>query len=77
MNSQKNLHGKLKTYLPVVKNNWVIKFSILDCNVLLTIFSMSTAQTIIRYFNNEDDACKFINFILQQNADEHIIINNL
>ena len=69
-NPQTNSKGKLKLFLPVVKNNWVIKFSILDDNVLLIIFSMSTGQTIVRYFDNEDGACSFINYILLQNADD-------
>ena len=66
----KNPQHLLKSFLPVIKNNWIIKFSIMDGNVLLTVFSMSTGQTFIRYYEDEDLAVKFINFILEQNADD-------
>jgi len=55
-----------KTFLPVNRNGWWIKFSTYcDHNVLLVFTSMFTGQTIIRYFNNEDDAVKYINFIIE------------
>jgi len=56
-----------KFWQPVVKNNWIIKFSVYDdTDVLLTIISKFTGQTIIRHFSNEDEACEFINYILNQ-----------
>lgn len=71
-NSQKNkTFLKLKSFNPVLKNNWVIKFSTYDDHVLLVILSMMTGQTIIRYFDNEDGAVEFINYIITcKNASE-------
>lgn len=72
-NSQKNkTFLKLKSFNPVLKNNWVIKFSTYDEHVLLVILSMMTGQTIIRYFDNEDGAVQFINFVLLQDASEDL-----
>jgi hypothetical protein len=72
-NSQKNkTFLKLKSFNPVLKNNWVIKFSTYDDHVLLVILSMMTGQTIIRYFDNEDGAVQFINFVLLQDASEDL-----
>lgn len=72
-NSQKNkTFLKLKSFNPVLKNNWVIKFSTYDDHVLLVILSMMTGQTIIRYFDNEDGAVQFINYILLQDSSEDL-----
>jgi hypothetical protein len=63
--------AKTKFWHSVVKNGWIIKFSIHEeQNILLTIISQFTSQFIIRYFNNEDDACKFINQVITLESDE-------
>ena len=50
---------------PVVRNGWVIKFSVYkNSDILLLFTSNYTGQTIIRYFKEEDDAVDFINFII-------------
>jgi hypothetical protein len=64
---------KTKSWHPVERNGWLIKFSIYkNENILLTIVSRYTAQTIIRYFTNEDEACKFINYIVSIDADTEV-----
>jgi len=51
-------------YLPVNRNGWWIKFSTYHShNILLFFISQHTGQTIVRYFDNEDDAVKYINYI--------------
>lgn len=66
---------KTKSWQPVERNGWLIKFSIYrEHYVLLTIVSQYTAQTIIRYFNNEDEACKFINYIIQMDAENEVVV---
>ena len=65
--TQKYLHYAIKTkvWKPVVRDGWIIKFSqFRDSFLLLTIVSQYTGQTIIRYFNNEDEACTLINLIV-------------
>jgi hypothetical protein len=62
---------KTKSWHPVARNGWVIKFSIHEeQNVLLTIISQFTGQFMIRYFVNEEDACKFINQVVSLDPDE-------
>jgi hypothetical protein len=62
---------KTKSWQPVVRNGWIIKFSVYrDSNVLLTIISQYTGQVIIRHFTNEDDACMFINLVIALDAEE-------
>ena len=65
--------GKIKTWHPVERNGWIVKFSSFrDANILLFLVSQYTAQTIIRYFPNEDEAVKFINYIIELDpAQEH------
>jgi len=60
-----SLAVKTKSWGPVIRNGWYIKFSVYrDTNVLLNILSTITGQLIIRHFMNEDDACMFLNYIM-------------
>lgn len=57
-----------KSWQPVIRNRWIIKFSIYETNVLLIVTSCITGQTFIRYYAEEDQACEFLNFILTKDA---------
>jgi len=58
------IKNDLKFWSPVERNGWYIKFSILKEEEILLIFvSAFTCQTIIRFFSNETDAVKYINFL--------------
>ena len=71
-NLQLEIQSKSRFYQPVNRNGWWIKFSTYrDHYVLLTIVSRYTAQTIIRYYEDEDDAVAFINFVTTCNA-QHV-----
>lgn len=60
---------KTKMWQPVLRDGWHIKFSqYRDCYILLTLMSTHTGQTVIRYFNGEDEACNFINYVVQLDA---------
>lgn len=62
---------KTKSWQAVGRNGWIIKFSSYkETSVLLTIVSQYTGQTLIRYFGNEDEACSYINYILDLNPQE-------
>jgi len=61
-----------RSWDPVFRNDWIIKFSVYKGFILLFFTSSVTGQTIIRYFDDEDIACEFINYILHQNASENV-----
>jgi hypothetical protein len=65
--------GKTKSWHPVERNGWVVKFSCFrNSNILLFVISQYTGQTLVRYFSDEDEAVMFINFIIQLDpAQEH------
>ena len=74
---QKNLRleieNKTKFWNGVVRNGWWIKFSIYDDHfILLMIVSRYTAQTIVRYYSSEQEAIKFINFIITRSAKDTV-----
>ena len=70
-NLQLEIQSKSRFYQPVNRNGWWIKFSTYrDHYILLMIVSKYTAQTIIRYYENEDEAVTFINFITTCNAQD-------
>jgi hypothetical protein len=63
----------LKSWQPVNRNGWWIKFSTYrDHYILLMIVSKYTAQTIIRYYEDESEAVAFINFITTCNPNDLI-----
>jgi hypothetical protein len=65
----KDLMKNLKSFHPVVRDGWIIKFSThRDLNILLTFVSIYTAQTVIRYFTNEEEAVIFINYMMTKDA---------
>ena len=66
------IKSNLNCFHPVVRNGWVIKFSIYkDTGILLVITSKYTGQTIIRYCNSEDDAVDVINMVIDRDATVH------
>jgi hypothetical protein len=65
------IKNHLRSFVPIIRNGWGIKFSTYrDTNILLTIVSIHTGQTIIRYFTDEDGAVEYINYIIAQNPSE-------
>jgi hypothetical protein len=63
----------LKSWQPVNRNGWWIKFSTHSHhNILLTFVSGHTGQTIIRYFGNEIDAVAYINYIINLDSTEEL-----
>jgi hypothetical protein len=63
----------MSSYRPINRNGWWIKFSVMDGeNILLVFTSMFTGQTAIRYYTNEDDAVAFINFLTECDPTEDI-----
>jgi len=65
------IKSNLTTFRPVVRNGWIIKFSIYNEQyILLTVVSRYTAQTFIRYFVDERGAVNFINMIIDKNSQE-------
>jgi len=62
---------KTKSWMPVARDGWIIKFSIYrDIFILVTIVSQYTGQCIIRQFKDEDEAVMFINMITLLNAEQ-------
>jgi Flp pilus assembly secretin CpaC len=58
----------IRSWHPVVQNDWWIKFSVYKDQVLLFVVSTMTGETIVRYFDDEDKACVFINWVVNQDS---------
>ena len=66
-----DIKNQLMSFHPVVRNGWAIKFSThRDDNILLVFTSVYTAKTVVRYFTEEQDAVKFINYMMTTNPQE-------
>lgn len=67
--------GQLKSLDEVRRDGWAIKLSILnDQFVLCVIRSEATGQTIVRYFDDEQEVADFVEFVCELNAiEEHDI----
>jgi hypothetical protein len=67
------IRSNTKHFTPILKDGWVIKFSIYGFdNILLTVLSSYTDQTIIRYFVSEDDAVDFINRVIAEDPEKYL-----
>jgi hypothetical protein len=56
-------------FQPVVRNGWIIKFSVYkNTEILLMFVSKYTGQTIVRYFPEEDLAVRYINMIIAKDS---------
>lgn len=63
---------RTQSWTPTERNGWIIKFSIFNGDHILLLFtSKYTGQTVIREFNNEDDAVNFINYIIDLDSSEY------
>lgn len=68
-----DLQSRITSYLPVNRGGWIVKFSVVDGYKILLLFtSMYTGQTIVRYYDNEDEAVKFINYVIECDPSEEI-----
>ena len=68
-----DIRNNLKSFHLIVRNGWAIKFSVYGGeNILLIFTSTFTGQTVIRYFDNEDEAVDYINYITAQNPQEEL-----
>lgn len=63
MNHKTLLH-KIRSFSLVRKNDWLIKFSIIDGNILLILFSVRDHTTIIKYVTTEQKAIDILNDFL-------------
>jgi len=62
-----------RSFAPVIRNGWMIKFSVYrDNNILFVFTSIHTGQTLVRYFTDEDDAVKYLNYITTRNPNETV-----
>ena len=66
---QQELKANTKYHRPVVRNGWIIQFSVYkESEILLFMTSRYTGQTIVRFFNDEDEAVKFINMVMHRDS---------
>jgi len=67
---------ELRTFHPVIRNYWWIKFSTYNNNVLLVIGSTLTGQITVTYYTDEDRACDFVNWVLEQDPAKAVRIED-
>jgi hypothetical protein len=56
----------IRSWHPVVREYWWIKFSNYKGNILLFVGSTLTGQLTTQYFTDENLACEYINWVLNQ-----------
>lgn len=67
---------ELRTFHPVIRNYWWIKFSTYKNNVLLVVGSTLTGQVTITHYTDEDRACDFVNWVLEQDPAKAVRISD-
>ena len=58
------IRSNTKSFIPVIRNGWIIKFSICGDNVLILFQSIASDEVLIRYFTSETEAVYYINNLL-------------
>jgi hypothetical protein len=56
----------IRSWHPVIREYWWIKFSNYKGNILLFVGSTLTGQLTTQYFTDENLACEYINWVLNQ-----------
>jgi hypothetical protein len=56
----------IRSWHPVIRDYWWIKFSNYKGNILLFVGSTLTGQLTTQYFTDENLACEYINWVLNQ-----------
>lgn len=63
-------NNNLKSFYPVMRSGWIIKFSTLNDYILLIFVSKHTGQVILRHFNDEETAVNFINMMVEKDPKQ-------
>lgn len=66
----------LVSFIPIIKNGWLIKFSLYaETNVLVVFMSLYTHQIVVRYFDSEERAASYITFVVDHDAHKQWLIS--
>lgn len=69
-----DISKELRSWHPVVRDYWWIKFSNYKGNILLIVGSTLTGQVVVRHYADENKACDFVNWIIEQDPSKSIKI---
>ena len=62
----KDIVKNIKTYQPVGRDYWWVKFSNYKGNILLFAGSILTGEVVTQHFADEDDAVLYVNWLFIQ-----------
>lgn len=65
----------IRSFEPIVRDFWWVKFSTYKDNILIFVASTLTGQMKTRYFTDEDKACIFVNWVLDQDPSKSLNLN--
>lgn len=63
----KDILDNIRSYQPIVREYWWIKFSNYKGNILLFAGSILTGEVVTHHFVDEDDAVLYVNWLFHQN----------
>lgn len=67
--SKQKIFGKLLTYVPIRRGNWVIKASVYhDKNVMLICNNCATAEFYVRHFTSQLEAVEFMEYLIVKDS---------
>ena len=68
---KRDIELSLKTFKPIVRDYWWIKFSNYKGSILIFVGSMMSGQVITKYFKDEDLAVDYVNWVLHQDPSTY------
>ena len=63
----KDIKENIRSFQPIARDYWWIKFSNYKGNILLFAGSILTGEIVTQHFNDEDDAVMYVNWLFHQN----------
>jgi len=68
----KDIKENIKTYQPIGRDYWWVKFSNYKGNILLFAGSVLTGEMVTHHFVDEDDAVLYVNWLFCQDPTRSI-----
>lgn len=66
INKSMKTRFKFNSLHPVVVEDWIVKCSFCNGNIMIVMIHTMTEELLIKYFRNERDANRFVNTICSE-----------
>ena len=73
---REDVNRELRSWHPVIRDYWWIKFSNYRGNILIFVGSTLTGQMLVQHYPDENKACDFVNWVIEQDPSKEVKISD-